>query len=243
MSADTSTTMATPSPSPLSADGEKNVAVPAETFTLFPKLATELRLKVWKMVLPGPRVVVVEYSKKTKLPFSPARIPVILQVNRESRDEALKSYTLAFGLDGADGKIFFDFSNDIFVFDEDFASQTKVDRCRDLDQVQHLAIPRLFLYSIRDTRSKVSFERKRNRSLKQLYAFEEADSNIHQTRQDVTYEVQDVEDENSHTRFWIRKLEKAIGFEVKLVLFRGMRGPSVIVDDENEGGSSDDESE
>jgi hypothetical protein len=68
-------------------------------------------------------------------------------------------------------------------------------------------------------------------------------SSIHQTCQDVAYEVQDVKDENSRTRFWIRKLEKDIGLEVKLVLFRGMRGPSAIVEDENEGGSSDDESE
>lgn len=52
--------MATLSPSPLSADGEKNVAVPVESFTLFPKLATELRLKIWKMELPGPRVVVMD---------------------------------------------------------------------------------------------------------------------------------------------------------------------------------------
>jgi hypothetical protein len=60
MSAVTYTTMATLSPSPLSADGEKNVAVPVESFTLFPKLATELRLKIWKMELPGPRVVVMD---------------------------------------------------------------------------------------------------------------------------------------------------------------------------------------
>jgi hypothetical protein len=211
--------MATPSPSPLSADGEKIVGVLAETFTHFPKLATELRHKIWKMALPGPRVVAVKYSKATKLPFSPARIPAILQVNRESRDEALKSYTLAFGLDGADGKIFFNFSTDILVYDEDFALQTKVDRFRDLEQVQHVALYHSVLCGIGETSQRPSFKLGRKRSFKQLYFFEEADSNIHQTCQDVAYEVQDVKDENSHTRFWIRKLEKDIGLEVKLVLF------------------------
>jgi len=38
------------------------------------------------------------------------------------RYETLKSYTLAFGFGGEDGKIFFDFSRDILIFDENFDS-------------------------------------------------------------------------------------------------------------------------
>jgi hypothetical protein len=242
MSADTSTTMATPSPSPLSADGEKNVAVPAEAFTLFQKLAIELRLKIWKIALPGSRVVVPAYSESKNNIYSPARIPATLHVSRESRCEALKPYSLAFGLDGADGKIFFNFSTDILVFDENFASQTKSDRCRDLKQVQYLAFHRSVLDNIRDGSLRLSLNRRRNRR-KQLYFFEGADFNIHQTRQDVAYEVQDVNDENSHTQFLMRKLEEDGGVEVKLVLFRGIRGPSVTVEDESERESSDDETE
>jgi hypothetical protein len=150
----------------------------------------------------------------------------------------LKFYTLAFGLDGAEGKIYFNFSRDIFVYEEGFASQMKFDRCRDLKKVQHLALHCSFLEdSILDSILKLSMDRWRNRRnrRKQLYFFQEADSNIHQTHQDVAYGVQDVNDEDSQTQLRIRKLEEEDGVSVKLVLFRGMRGPSVTVEDESEG--------
>jgi 2EXR family len=230
MSADTSTTMATPSPSPLSADGEKNVAVPAEAFTLFPKLATELRLKIWKLALPGPRVVVVEYSKTTKLPFSPARIPVILQVNRESRDEALKSYTLALGFDGAAGRIFFDFSKDILVLHGYLLGQTQLGRCKDVEEVQYITLHRSPSSIIQYEGSRRSGICKRMNSLKQLYFYKDANSNIHETRRDLVYEVQDVTGERGHERYWRESYEKESGLQVKYMLLRGMRGPFVIAD-------------
>jgi hypothetical protein len=247
--------MATPSPSPLSADGVKKVAVPAETFKLFPKLAIELRLKIWKMALPGPRVVVVQYSETTQLPFSPARIPVILQVNSESRDEALKSYTLALGFDGAAGRIFFDFSTDILVLHEYLLSQAQLGRCKDVEKVQYITLHRSPSYSIQYSGLRREAILKSMSSLKQLYWYKDANSNIHETRRDLAYEVQDVTGERGHERYWRESFEKESGLQVKYMLLRGMRGPFVTANtipvpahplsgsEDVEEGPSDDESE
>jgi hypothetical protein len=43
-------------------------------FMLFPKLPTELRLKIWKHALPGPRVVEIEWNPDTTMVF-PLRKP------------------------------------------------------------------------------------------------------------------------------------------------------------------------
>ncbi|KAH8594889.1 hypothetical protein B0O99DRAFT_594943 [Bisporella sp. PMI_857] len=92
--------------------------LPLEDFQFFPKLATELRLKIWKHSLPGPRyleVVRLETEKKTKVRVREAA-PVALFVCRESRAVALKKYSVLkvprIRLDGA----FCDFGKDIILF-------------------------------------------------------------------------------------------------------------------------------
>lgn len=81
-------------------------------FTLFPKLPTELRLKIWEYLL-APRIVAIACLDAEALPSdeepeepwtnfpefevpAPRAVPVLLLVNRETRTLALKHYSPAF---------------------------------------------------------------------------------------------------------------------------------------------------
>jgi hypothetical protein len=90
-----------------------------DSFILFPQLPVELRLKIWKLSLPGPRVVLLKQDSfpPTKSFRSPAEIPVALAVCRESRQEALIFYEFAFGVHEFPGEICFDFSIDSILLD------------------------------------------------------------------------------------------------------------------------------
>jgi hypothetical protein len=101
--------------------------VKATTFTLFPKLPSELRLKIWRLAAPGPRTVPVEYRMKYDTfegkrvsTFSGWRssdpVPVILHICHEARDEALKSYQPAFGSYFQQPKIYINFDIDTVLF-------------------------------------------------------------------------------------------------------------------------------
>ncbi|KAL7962728.1 hypothetical protein V8C34DRAFT_161222 [Trichoderma compactum] len=100
-----------------------------DKFHPFSRLPTELRLKIWKLSLPSPRLVSVqcgaditafskynpdsaEYAGCT----SPTRIPVNLQVCTESRTEALKSYQPSLGFFRGDGLVYFNYDIDILYF-------------------------------------------------------------------------------------------------------------------------------
>ncbi|KAL2060723.1 hypothetical protein VTL71DRAFT_9364 [Oculimacula yallundae] len=82
------------------------------SFTLFPNLPTEIRLKVWSFASNEMRnvdiwarniyVAPVEDYSATWAPYmlySTTEIPSVLQVSHESRNEALKCYTLDLGTD------------------------------------------------------------------------------------------------------------------------------------------------
>lgn len=97
------------------------------TFTLFPELPSELRLKIWRFCVPGPRTVGVQYKMKRdyfdgkrKFNFlgwrSSDPIPVILQICHESRSEALKSCRPAFGSFFHQPSIYIDFEIDAVHF-------------------------------------------------------------------------------------------------------------------------------
>jgi 2EXR family len=67
---------------------QKSDASVAESKTLtkfrpFPRLPSELRLKIWKLNMPGPRVVELRYSKKIYHAVSPTPTPALLHVCRE----------------------------------------------------------------------------------------------------------------------------------------------------------------
>ncbi|KAH9208087.1 hypothetical protein DL95DRAFT_415079 [Leptodontidium sp. 2 PMI_412] len=69
-----------------------------EDFTLFPKLATELRAKIWFHALPGPRVIEIDYMHSAGKIWvcrkeSQASPSSLLLANKESRQEFLRHYT------------------------------------------------------------------------------------------------------------------------------------------------------
>lgn len=91
-------------------------AVTANKFTVFPKLAAELRLKIWKEACSVMRNVdiwvdIYEYDGPNSRTFqfrTQTKPPGVLGANKESRLEALKHYTLNFGIYIDDGEDFKD---------------------------------------------------------------------------------------------------------------------------------------
>lgn len=72
-----------------------NYTVPTPTFHSFGKLPAELRTKIWKLCLPGPRLVDFQLKGQLfKCAASSEPVPVILHINHESRVEGLKQYKL-----------------------------------------------------------------------------------------------------------------------------------------------------
>jgi hypothetical protein len=102
-----------------------------EGFHLFPKLPTEIKLKIWKLSLPGPRAITMRPRKhgynttnivERMLPNPDVydvynnkavmKTSALLQVNRESREVALKSYRPIFRCQPNDSIVYFDFAID-----------------------------------------------------------------------------------------------------------------------------------
>ncbi|PMD46200.1 hypothetical protein L207DRAFT_207124 [Hyaloscypha variabilis F] len=81
-------------------------------FKLFPKLPTELRRIIWRLSLPGQRVVEVLFDNFTGQCRSSCPIPIALHVSSEARGVALESYELAFGTAEAEAVVYFDFKID-----------------------------------------------------------------------------------------------------------------------------------
>jgi len=72
---------------------------PLSHFHLFPNLPTELRLQIWRSAFPPPRIVETRSLSSTLTnhdgPLRRAvKLPIVLKINRESREETLKHYTL-----------------------------------------------------------------------------------------------------------------------------------------------------
>jgi hypothetical protein len=105
--------------------------VKIKEFTLFPSLPTELRLKVWENAMPENRVVTVTvdrhsgYHRRDSTEFhnegcfkSPgyalghASLPLVFQINHESRSVGLKHYKLSFFEVFAGRPVYFDFTKD-----------------------------------------------------------------------------------------------------------------------------------
>jgi hypothetical protein len=89
----------------------KSVTNPESEFALFPNLALELRLKIWKIASFEHRNVDIwsinhvgasnAWDLVAKGPrwHSSTAPPAVLHVNQESRTECLKFYTLSFGIE------------------------------------------------------------------------------------------------------------------------------------------------
>jgi hypothetical protein len=80
-------------------------------FDLFHKLPAEIRCMIWQFAMP-PRTVELRHDYALSMCWTVNPVPVLLHVSRESRYEALKRYTLAFGIAQASSKIYFDFKRD-----------------------------------------------------------------------------------------------------------------------------------
>ena len=64
---------------------------PPPTFTLFPNLPAELRIKIWRYSLPGPRIIEAAYHDLS-FSFNGAHPPPVFQACRDSRNVALSVY-------------------------------------------------------------------------------------------------------------------------------------------------------
>ncbi|CZR51040.1 uncharacterized protein PAC_00915 [Phialocephala subalpina] len=101
-----------------------------ESFTLFPELPSELRLKIWKLANPGPRILGVGHRMQYREGYgriipttmdwrTSDPVPTLLHVCHDSRTEALKVYQPSFATFGTprhEGKNYIDFSRDILYF-------------------------------------------------------------------------------------------------------------------------------
>ena len=93
---------------------------PLETFTLFPHLPFELRLKIWEHALSEPRTVTISCQREmldrerrfAKAFTSPTPPPSLLHTCRESRSEALSQYIRTFTTDTSEIYTYFSFSRD-----------------------------------------------------------------------------------------------------------------------------------
>ena len=101
---------------------------------LFPKLPTEVRLKIWHYAMNEPRVVRDNWPYKTKR-CGLKNNPVLLHVNQESRQEALKRYEKVFSNDN----IYADFNQDTIFVDSSYLN-LKLDRTNYESRIQILAI-------------------------------------------------------------------------------------------------------
>lgn len=99
--------MVTPQIQSLSTTSDETSSLPLTNFERFPDLPAEIRLMIWKLLLPGKRVVeVLERrrfgGKKADLIYDSSlvnftwtsRAPVLFHINQESRAEAEKIYEL-----------------------------------------------------------------------------------------------------------------------------------------------------
>ena len=97
---------------------------PEPTFTLFRKLPTKVRKKIWEYALPGPQVILIFdqefldsddglYKRRGAAKY---RIPALLHCNRESRRVAENYYVRAFDslLDGY--PIYIKYETDLLLF-------------------------------------------------------------------------------------------------------------------------------
>lgn len=93
---------------------------PLETFTLFPQLPFELRLKIWDHALSTPRTVTISCQREmldrerrfAKAFTSSTPVPPLLHTNHESRTEALARYTPSFRTDTSPNSTYISFAHD-----------------------------------------------------------------------------------------------------------------------------------
>jgi hypothetical protein len=86
-------------------------------FPLFVELPTELRLKIWQLTIPEPRVVPVRYNRSSRQYTSTGAPPVAAHICSESRTLFLESYTKLILSPKYESAVFVDFACDTIYFD------------------------------------------------------------------------------------------------------------------------------
>jgi hypothetical protein len=69
---------------------------PAVEFKFFPYLPKELRVKIWKFGVPGPRAIHLNYSTKAQHMVCRQPLPAVLHTCHESRTETLSQFKTVF---------------------------------------------------------------------------------------------------------------------------------------------------
>ena len=80
-------------------------------FDIFRKLPAEIRCMIWRFAM-TPRTIELRYNYSLQKCWTLHKVPTLLHVGREARYEALKRYSLAFGIKDAPAKTYFDFKRD-----------------------------------------------------------------------------------------------------------------------------------
>jgi len=89
-------------------------AAQSQTFTLFPSLPTELRLKIWAYAQPDSRVLRIHHDENIDSWVAFTNPIALMRTCRESREVMLKAYDR---LDNPMQTLYFDFSRDAVFFD------------------------------------------------------------------------------------------------------------------------------
>ncbi|KAF7925858.1 hypothetical protein EAE99_005893 [Botrytis elliptica] len=82
-----------------------------DTFHPFPRIPLELRLKIWRLSFPGPRLTRIFFIEGHFM--SNATIPTGLHVCKESRNETLRFYKLCFAAEPSKARIYFNVDCDV----------------------------------------------------------------------------------------------------------------------------------
>ncbi|KAL2062418.1 hypothetical protein VTL71DRAFT_6684 [Oculimacula yallundae] len=116
-----------------------------DSFTLFPSLPSELRIKIWQQTFPAPRIVPVRFNRLTSQYVSNAPPPALLHVCSQSRSIFLETYTNLLLSPRYTSTVFVNFAHDTVFFDSldcspdgDLAIDLASSPCR--DRIRHLAI-------------------------------------------------------------------------------------------------------
>ncbi|ESZ95240.1 hypothetical protein SBOR_4352 [Sclerotinia borealis F-4128] len=88
----------------------------------FLKLPSELRLKIWSNLLPGPRTLPIRYSRANNTYFTTFPPSVLLSISSETRTLFLEHYVLLRLNSSYDSTIYINFSLDTLCFDHEDCS-------------------------------------------------------------------------------------------------------------------------
>jgi outer membrane phospholipase A len=120
---DTNTDINQSDDSSTNTDTQTDTNQPLTEFHCFDKLPVELRVMIWKLLIPGPRIIKVNFNQKNKRKIgakltATIRIPILLHIKKETRNLALKYYQrIAFQYPKYKMGFFIDFERDALFFD------------------------------------------------------------------------------------------------------------------------------